>query len=78
MLQGNIQILANIIVFANHTEQFPREMCGIGIVQSYPLHTFNVGHAVYQFGNMLASVNIYAIISQFLSYDLKLLRSLTH
>ena len=78
MLQGDIQIVADILLLSHHAQQVPWEVCGIGIVQTNPLHALYVSHLLNEFSNMLLAIDIYAIVRQFLGNHLKLLGSLTH
>ena len=49
----------------------------IGVVKPDPLDTLDVGHLLYQLGNMLLAVDIYAIVRQLLGNDLQFLDTLT-
>ena len=77
MLQGDVEVLADIFLLPHHPQQVPREMRRIGIVQSYPFHALNVGHLLHKFCNMLLTVDVHAVIGQFLRNDIKLLDTLT-
>ena len=50
MLQGNIEIVAHIVVCSHDRQQVVGELCGVGIMQSYPFHTRYIGHAVDELG----------------------------
>ena len=78
MLQGDIQVAAHVFLLAHHVEQAPGEMCGIGVMQTNPLHALDISHLFYEFGNTLFAIQVYAVVGQFLCDDLKLLRTLTH
>ena len=75
MLEGYIEVLTHIRFLSHHAKQIPREMGRIGIVQTDPFHTGNICHLLNQFGDMLFTVNVNAIISQLLGNDIKLLRA---
>ena len=44
MLQGNIEILADVWLIAHHIEQIEWELIWVSIMQTNPLDTRNVGH----------------------------------
>ena len=75
VLQGNIEIFADIGLLTHHLQQLPREMGGICIMEPNPFHAGDVGHALHQLCNMLLAINVNAIISQFLCYHLELLHA---
>ena len=77
MLQCYIEILADVRLLAHHTQQVPWEMRGISIVQTNPFNTRDISHLLYQFRNMLLTVNIDTIIGQLLRNDIKLLDALS-
>ena len=76
MLQGYIQILADVLLLAHHSQQVPREVCRIGIVQANPLYTFNIGHTLNEFSYLLLTVEVDTIVGQLLSNHIKLLDTL--
>ena len=76
VLQSNIEVVADILFLSHHFQQFPREVCWVGIMQSDPLHAFYVSHFLHEFGDMLFSVNIHPIVGQLLCNNLKLLHAL--
>ena len=78
VLQGNVQILADILLLTHHPQQFPRKMSGIGIVETNPFDALDISHLFNEFCDMLLAVDINTVVSQFLSNDLKLARALTH
>ena len=45
-------------------------------MQTYPFYPRNVGNSFYQLGYGLASIEVYAIESEFLGHDLKLVSAL--
>ena len=47
-------------------------------MQSDPLYTLNVGHSFYEFGNVLTTVQINAVVGQLLGDNLQLSYSLTN
>ena len=50
VLQGNVQIIAHIVVLAHNAQQVCGEVGGVGIVQSYPLHAGDFCHAFNELG----------------------------
>ena len=78
MLQGDVQISADILVLPHHSQKIPWEMCRIGIMQTNPLHALYLSHVLDQFGDMLLAVDIYTVVSQFLGNHIKLPGTLTH
>ena len=78
MLEGDIEILTDVGVLPHHSQQVPREVCRIGIVQSDPRHPRDISHLLNQFGNMLTTIDIHTIIGQFLGNDIEFLCALLH
>ena len=78
MLQGDVQILAHIVVLTHHVKQFQWELVGIGIVKSYPFHALDVCHFVDKLSYPCLAIKITAIIGEFLFDDLKFSHSLTY
>ena len=78
MLQCDIQIPAHIRFFSHHLEEVIRELRRISIMQPYPLHARYIGHARDELCYLAVSVDIDAVVSQFLCYDLELPHPLCH
>ena len=78
MLQGDIQILTNILLLTDYTQQIPWEVCGICIMQSDPLYSWNIGHLLDELSNMLLAIDVDTVICKFLSYNIKLLCALAN
>ena len=78
MLEGDVEILTDIGLLPHHSQQVPREVCRIGIVQSDPRHTRDISHLLNQFDNMLTAIDVHTIIGQFLSNDIEFLCTLLH
>ena len=72
VLQSNIQIVAHIVAFTHHRQNIEGEMCRIGVMQSYPFHSFYVRQTLCQFGQFRLFVQIVAIVGQILRDELKL------
>ena len=77
VLQGNVQIVADILLLTHDAQKVPWKMSRIGIVQSNPLHSGNVRHLLNELSDMLLAVNIDTIVGQFLGNNLELLGALT-
>ena len=78
MLQGDIEVFAYVFLLTHHSQQIPREMCGIGVMQSDPLDTLDVGHFLDKFCDMLSTIDVNSIICELLGDDIKLLCALTY
>ena len=75
MLQGDIQIFADVLVTTNHFQQIDREIIRVRIMQANPFHPFNLSHSVNQFSNTLLAIQVNAIECQFLGNNLELLHA---
>ena len=78
MLKSYIHILTHIRTLTHHPEQICRKMCGISIMQTNPFYPGNFGYTFYEFRKHLLLIQIHTIVSQFLSYYLKLFYSLVY
>ena len=47
-------------------------------MQANPFHARNISHLADEFGNMMLAVNIYTIVGEFLSDNLKLLYAFSY
>ena len=77
VLQGNVQIVADVLLLTHNAQQVPWEVSRIGIVQANPLNALYIGHLLYQLCYVLLAVQVDTIVGQLLGYDLKLLGALT-
>ena len=78
MLQGYIQVFADVVVPVHHVEKFQRELVGIGIMKSDPFHALDVGNTLNEVSDMMLSVEVHAVIGQFLLDHLEFLHALAH
>ena len=76
MLQGDVKILAYVWLLAHHIEQIERELVRISIVQTDPLHTWNIRHAADEFGDVMFAVQVHAVVGELLGYDLEFLHTI--
>ena len=76
MLQGDIKILTYVWLLAHHIEQIERELVRISIVQTDPLHTRNIRHAAYEFGDVMLAVQVHAVVGELLGDNLEFLHTI--
>lgn len=76
VLQGYIEIFADIGFLPYDIEELQRELVRVRIVKAYPLHAGNVGHTLYELCDTRLSIDVDTVVSQFLLYNLKLLHAL--
>ena len=68
--------VTNISSLAHHIEQIERELVRISIVQTDPLHTRNIRHAAYEFGDVMLAVQVHAVVGELLGDDLEFLHTI--
>ena len=73
VLQGNIQIAAHVVAARHHGQDVIGELGGVGIVQPDPFHALDIGHAVYEFGQHHAVLQVHAVGGQVLGNHVKFL-----
>ena len=78
VLEGNVEIFAYVWLLAHHVQKIHRELVWISVMQANPFHAWNISHLADEFGNMMLAVNIYAVVGEFLSDNLKLLHAFCH
>ena len=78
VLQRHVEVAADVGVTLHHSQQFPREISGICVVETYPFHPFDVGHSVDEFGDGATTVKVYAVVGQLLGDDVELAHATGH
>ena len=76
MLESNIQILAYIRFPGDYVKKVKGELVRIGIMKPDPFNSLYVSHTGNQFSDMVLSVKVDTIVSQFLLDNLKFLHTL--
>ena len=76
MLQCNIKILAYILMPTHYRQQLIREICGIGIMESNPFHSFYLCHLIHKLCNPAFTIQVNSIICKLLSYNLEFFHTL--
>ena len=78
VLEGNVEIFAYVWLLAHHVQKIHWELVWISVMQANPFHARNISHLADEFGNMMLSVNIHAVVGEFLSDNLKLLHAFSN
>ena len=78
VLEGNVEIFAYVWLLAHHVQKIHWELVWISVMQANPFHARNISHLADEFGNMMFSVNIHAVVGEFLSDNLKLLHAFSN
>ena len=78
MLQCDIEILADIWLFAHHIKQVHRELVWISIMQANPLDTRDISHVGNQIRDMMLTIDIKSIIGKFLGNNLEFLHTIRY
>ena len=58
VLQGDVEIFADIIPAGHHVEYIHREIGGVGVMQPYALHTGDVGQAVDELRQAVSAIKV--------------------
>ena len=78
VLQGDVEVVAHVVILAHNAEQVHGEVSGVGIMQSNPLHARNVCHLFDELWQALLVIEVNAVICKLLCDNLKLLYALLH
>ena len=77
VLERDVKIFANVVAPGHHRKYVIREICRIGIMQTYPFHSLYIGHTVYKLRQRVPPVYVHAVIRQVLRYYVELLDPLS-
>ena len=78
VLQGDVEIATHVRLLTHHIEQLHWELVRISVVQTYPLHTRNVGHIADKVSDVALAVEVKTVVGELLGNDLKLAHALGH
>ena len=71
VLQGDVEIFADIIPAGHHVEYIHREIGWVGVMQPYALHAVDVGQAVDELRQAVSAIKVKPIARQVLGYDVE-------
>ena len=78
VLQGYVEVAADVLSLAHHLRQFPGKVGGIGVVETDPLHAGHVRHPLHQLGQHQSAVAVLSVGGEILCDDVKLFHALCH
>jgi len=73
MLEGQIEVFADIGPIAHHRQELHGEIGGIGIMEADPLDPLDIGDTLDELRQSATAIEVETIIGEFLSDDLELL-----
>lgn len=71
VLEGYVEVFADVVSLAHDAKQVVGEVGGVGVVEAYPFYAGDVGDAFYEFGDFLFFIEVGAVEGDFLFDYLK-------
>ena len=78
VLEGDVEVAADVLVAVDDGQEFPGEVGRIGIVETNPAYAGDVCHAVDELCDGATVVEVHAVVGELLRDDVKLLDADSH